>query len=50
MEAYTVVRCSGSPHCLENRLIDGGKVVNLTHGPRSILQKRYFSASDTHFC
>jgi hypothetical protein len=36
-------------HCLDNRLIDGGKVVSTTHRPRSTPQKRYFSASDTHF-
>jgi hypothetical protein len=37
------------PHCLDSRLTDGGKVVSLTHGPRST-QKHYFSAADTHFC
>jgi hypothetical protein len=31
-------------HCLDNRLTDGGKVVSLTHQPRSTLQKHYFSA------
>jgi hypothetical protein len=38
------------PHCLDNRLIDGGKVVRPTHRPRSTPQKRYFSASGTNFC
>jgi hypothetical protein len=38
------------PHCPENRLTDGGKVVNPTHRPRSTLQRHYFSASGTHFC
>jgi hypothetical protein len=38
------------PHCLENRLTDGGKVVSPTHRPRSTRQKHYFSGSDTHFC
>jgi hypothetical protein len=38
------------PHCLEIRLTNGGKVANPTHRPRSIPQKHYFSASDTHFC
>jgi hypothetical protein len=38
------------PHCLDNRLTDGGKVVNLTQGPRPTPQKHYFSASATHFC
>jgi hypothetical protein len=37
-------------HCLDNRLTDGGKVVGLTHRPRSTPQKHYFSASGTHFC
>jgi hypothetical protein len=37
------------PHCLDNRLTDGGKVVGLTHRPRSAPQKHYFSASRTHF-
>jgi hypothetical protein len=32
------------PHCLENRLTDGGKVVSLTHQQRSIPQKYHFSA------
>jgi hypothetical protein len=36
-------------HCLNNRLIDGGKVVSLTHRPRSSPQK-HISASGTHFC
>jgi hypothetical protein len=38
------------PHCLHNRLTDGGKVVSPTHLPRSTPQKHFFSASDTHFC
>jgi hypothetical protein len=37
------------PHCLDNRLTDGGKVVSLKHRPRSIPQK-HFSTSGTHFC
>jgi hypothetical protein len=38
------------PHCLDNRLIDGGKVVSPTNPPRSTSQKHYFPASGTHFC
>jgi hypothetical protein len=38
------------PHCLDNRLTDGSKVVNPTHPPHSTLQKHYFSVSGTHFC
>jgi hypothetical protein len=37
-------------HFLDNRLKDGGKVVNLTHRPRFIHQKHYFSVYTTHFC
>jgi hypothetical protein len=33
------------PHCLDNRLKDGGKVVSSTHWLSSIPQKHYFSAS-----
>jgi hypothetical protein len=32
------------PHCLDNRLTDGGKVVSPTHRPRSTPHKHYFSA------
>jgi hypothetical protein len=39
-----------NPHCLENRLTDGGMVVSPTHRPLFTLQKHIFSASDTHFC
>jgi hypothetical protein len=38
------------PHCLDNRLTGGGKVVSSMHRPRSIPEKHYFSASDNHFC
>jgi hypothetical protein len=38
------------PHCLDNRLTDGGKVVSPTHWPRSTRHKYYFSASGTHSC
>jgi hypothetical protein len=38
------------PHCLDSRLIHEGKVVILTHRPRSTPHKHYFSASGTHFC
>jgi hypothetical protein len=38
------------PHCLDNRLTDGGKVVSLTHRPHSTPQKHYFSAFGTNFC
>jgi hypothetical protein len=38
------------PHCLDNRLTDGGKVVSLTRRPCPTPQKHYFSASDAHFC
>jgi hypothetical protein len=30
------------PHCLDNRLTDGGKVVSPAHQPRSTPQKRFF--------
>jgi hypothetical protein len=38
------------PHCLDNRLTDGGKVVSPTHRPRSSLQIYYFSAFGTYLC
>jgi hypothetical protein len=38
------------PHCLDSRLIDGGKIVGLTHRLRSTSQKYYFSASGAHVC
>jgi hypothetical protein len=38
------------PHCLDNRLTDGGKVVSPTYRPHFTLQKHYFSASDTKLC
>jgi hypothetical protein len=37
------------PHCLDNRLTDGGKVVSPMYWPRSTPQKHCFSASGTHF-
>jgi hypothetical protein len=30
------------PHCLDNRLIDGGKFVSPTHRPHFTPQKHYF--------
>jgi hypothetical protein len=30
------------PHCLDNRLIDGGKVVSLMHPPHFTPQKHYY--------
>jgi hypothetical protein len=30
------------PHCLDNRLIDGGKVVSSTHWPHFTPQKHYY--------
>jgi hypothetical protein len=38
------------PHCLDNRLTDGGKVVSPMHPPHFTPQKRYLSISGTHFC
>jgi hypothetical protein len=38
------------PHCLDNRLTDGGEVVRLTRRPRSTPQKHFFPASGIHFC
>jgi hypothetical protein len=38
------------PHCLYNRLTDGGKFVSPAHRPHFTPQKHYFSVSDTHFC
>jgi hypothetical protein len=37
------------PHCLDNRLTDGGKAISFTQRPLSISQKHYFSASGTNF-
>jgi hypothetical protein len=39
------------PHCLDNRLIDGGKVVSPTH-QRALLPRNniFFNVSGTHFC
>jgi hypothetical protein len=36
------------PHCIDNRLTDGGKVVSLTQRPRSTATKHHFSVSDIH--
>jgi hypothetical protein len=39
------------PHCLDNRLADGGKVDSPTHPPHLTPQKHYyFYVSGTHFC
>jgi hypothetical protein len=39
------------PHCLDNHLIDGGKVVSPTHRPHFTPQKHYFfNVSGTDFC
>jgi hypothetical protein len=39
------------PHCLDNRLTDGGKVVSPTHQPHFTPQKHYYVyVSGTHFC
>jgi hypothetical protein len=39
------------PHCLDNRLIDGGKAVSPTHRPYFTPQKHYYlNVSGTHFC
>jgi hypothetical protein len=38
------------PQCLDNRLTDGGRVVNVMRQPHSTPQKPPFSASVTHFC
>jgi hypothetical protein len=38
------------PHCLDNRLTDGGKFVSPTHSPHSTPQEHYFYVSGTHFC
>jgi hypothetical protein len=39
------------PHCLDSRLIDGGKVVSPTHQPHFTPRKHYyFNISGTHFC
>jgi hypothetical protein len=37
------------PHCLDNRLTDGSKVVSPMHWLQSTPQKHYFSVSGTHF-
>jgi hypothetical protein len=49
MEAYRVEMLR-IPHCLDNLLTDGGKVVRPTHQPHFTPQKHYFSVSGTHFC
>jgi hypothetical protein len=39
------------PHCLDNRLTNGGKVVSPTHRPDFTPQKHYYIyISGTHFC
>jgi hypothetical protein len=38
------------PHCLDNRLTDGGKVVSLKQRPNFTPQKHYLYVSGTHFC
>jgi hypothetical protein len=38
------------PHCLENRLTDGGEVVSLTQWPHSTPQKYFLFVSGTHIC
>jgi hypothetical protein len=39
------------PHCLDNWIKDGGKVVSPTHWPHFTTKKHYyFYVSDTHFC
>jgi hypothetical protein len=37
-----------TPHYLDIRLSDGGKIVSTTHRPLSTPKKHYFSAFDTH--
>jgi hypothetical protein len=41
---------SRTPHCLDSRLTDGGKVVSPTHRPRFTPHKAYFYVSGTDFC
>jgi hypothetical protein len=38
------------PHCLDNRLTDGGEFVSTKHRLRSTPQKHYSSVSGTYFC
>jgi hypothetical protein len=39
------------PHCLDNRLRDGGQVASPIHQPHFTPQKHYyFYVSGTHFC
>jgi hypothetical protein len=39
------------PHCLDNRLTDGGKIASPTQPPHFTHQKHYyFNVSSTHFC
>jgi hypothetical protein len=51
---YRNYRCNRTmlriPHCLDNRLKDGGNFISPTHQPRSNPQKYCFSAFGTHFC
>jgi hypothetical protein len=37
-------------HCLDNRVVDGDKVVSPMHLPRFNAHKRWFSASGSYFC
>jgi hypothetical protein len=39
----------GIPHCLDNRLMDGGRVVGPTHRPHFAPQKHFF-VSGIHYC
>jgi hypothetical protein len=45
--SYEVLR---TPHCLDSRLADGGKVISPMYLLHFTPQKHYFSASGTHFC
>jgi hypothetical protein len=38
------------PHCLDNRLTDGGKFVSPKHRPHFNHKKHYFSVSGSHIC
>jgi hypothetical protein len=38
------------PHCLGNRLTDGGEVVSPTHRPHFTPHKHFSNVSGTHFC
>jgi hypothetical protein len=50
IQAYSVGGKLKIPHCLDNRLTDGGVAVNLKHCPPSTPHPPSISVSDIYFC